>query len=179
MLGTLSATKRAGANRLETECDGLRNNKGIAMNKYLMQRAADVLLVVGDFDEQHQIREMLKQAKVKNRLHFVGDAAEASSYLRREEPYMYAPIPGLVLLDASLPGNSVIDLITELKTNPQFAGIAVIALVGSESEHQLIEDCIYAVDGSIKKSFNLTELIQILISVDTLSFLLVQSPPAK
>jgi len=55
----------------------------------------------------------------------------------------------------------------------------VVALVGSESEHQLIENCIYAVDGSIEKPFNLTELIQILMSVDTVSFLLVQSPPAK
>ncbi len=149
------------------------------MNMNLMQRATDVLLVVGNFDEQRQIRESLKQAKVKNRLHHVGDAAEASSYLRREGPYMYAPIPGLVLLDASLPARSVIDLITALKTDAQFAGIPVVVLVGSESERQLIENCIYAADGSIEKPFNLTELIQVLISVDTLSFLLVQSPPAK
>lgn len=149
------------------------------MNKYLMQRAADILLVVGNFDEQRQIRESLKQAKIKNRLHHVGDAAEASSYLRREGPYLYAPIPGLVLLDASLPARSVIDLITALKTDAQFAGIPVVVLVGSESERQLIENCIYAADGSIEKPFNLTELIQVLISVDTLSFLLVQSPPAK
>jgi DNA-binding response OmpR family regulator len=149
------------------------------MNKYLMQRAADILLIVGNFDEQRQIRESLKQAKVKNRLHHIGDAAEASSYLRREGPYMNAPIPGLVLLDASLPANGVIDLITTLKTDAQFAGIPVIVLVGSESEHQLIENSIYAVDGSIEKPFNLIELIQILISVDTLSFVLMQSPPAK
>jgi DNA-binding response OmpR family regulator len=149
------------------------------MNKYLMQRAADVLLVVGNSDEQRQIRESLKQAKVKNRLHHVGDAAEASSYLRREGPYLYAPVPGLVLLDAGLPAKSVIDLITVLRTDAQFAGIPVVVLVGSEKEHQLIENCIYAVDGSIEKPFNLTELMQIFISVDTLSFLLVQSPPAK
>lgn len=149
------------------------------MNKYLMQRAADVLLVVGDFDEQRQIKESLQQAKVKNRLHHIGDATEASSYLRREGPYRDAPIPGLVLLDASLPAKSVIDLITVLRTDAQFAGIPVVVLVGSESEHQLIENCIYAVDGSIEKPFNLTELIRILISVDTMSFLLLQSPPAK
>lgn len=148
------------------------------MNKYLMQRAADVLLVVGDFNEQGQIRESLQQAKLKNRLHFVGEAAEATSYLRREGPYMYAPSPGLVLLDTSLPWQSVVDLITALKTDLQFVGIPVIALVGSDSQQQQIENCIYPVDGSIRKPFNLTELVNILISVDTLSFLLVQSVPA-
>ncbi len=149
------------------------------MNKYLMERAADVLLVVGDFGELRQIRDSLHQAKVKNRLHHVGNAAEASSYMRREGPYMYAPIPGLVLLDASLPRRSVIDLIAELKTDAQFAGIPVIVLVGSESEQQLIESCMYAVDGTIQKPFALADLVRLLISVDTLSFLLVQSTPAK
>ncbi len=149
------------------------------MNKYLMERAADVLLVVGDFGELHQIRDSLQQAKVKNRLHHVGDVAEASSYLRRDGPYLHAPVPGLVLLDASLPWRSVIDLIAELKTDAQFAGIPVIALVGSESEGQLIENSLYTIDGSIQKPFSLSDLIQILSSVDTLSFLIVQSAPAN
>jgi len=149
------------------------------MNKYLLERAADVLLVVGDFGELRQIRDSLHEAKVKNRLHHVGDAAEASSYMRREGPYMYAPIPGLVLLDASLPRTSVVDFIAQLKSDAQFAGIPVIVLVGSASELQLIENCRYAVDGSIQKPFNLAELVRILISVDTMSFLLVQSAAAR
>ena len=149
------------------------------MNKYLMERAADVLLVVSDYGELNRIRDSLQQAKVKNRLHHVGDAAEASSYIRRQGPYLFAPIPGLVILDASLPRKGVIDLIAELKTDAQFAGIPVIVLVGSESEQQLIESCKYTVDGSIQKPFDLPELARILMSVDTLSFLLVQSAPHK
>lgn len=149
------------------------------MNMYLMQRAADVLLVVGDVDELRRIRHSLKRAKVKNRLHHVGDTVEAIAYLRREGPYTQAPSPGLVLVDAALPRNSVIDLITELKTDVQYAGIPVIVLVGPESERRLIDECIYAIDGDIQKPFELPELVQILMSVDTLSFLLVQSPPAK
>jgi CheY-like chemotaxis protein len=149
------------------------------MNKYLMQRAADVLLIVGDFDEQRQIRRSLQQAKIMNRLHHVGDTAEASSYLRQEGPYLYAPRPGLVLLDASLPRSRVIDLITLLKTDALFAGIPVIALVGPESEQQLLENCIYEVDGCVQKPFHLPDLIQVLMFVETLSFLLLQSAPAK
>jgi DNA-binding response OmpR family regulator len=149
------------------------------MNKYLMERAADVLLVVGDCDGLGEIRSSLQQARVKNRLHHVGDVAEASSYLRKEGPYLYAPVPGLVLLDASLPRRGVIGLVTELKTDAQFAGIPVIVLVGSGSEQQLIENCLYAVDGSIHKPFDLADLVRQITTIDTLSFLLVQSAPAK
>ena len=149
------------------------------MNKYLMERAADVLLVVSDVGELRQIRDSLHQAKVKNRLHHVGDAKEASAYMRREGPYMHAPIPGLVLLDAGLSRRSVIDLIAELKTDAQFAGIPVVTIVGSDAERQLIENSLYAVDGTLQKPFDLSELVQILISVDTLSFLLIQSAPTK
>jgi DNA-binding response OmpR family regulator len=149
------------------------------MNKLLTERAADVLLVVSDFGELRRIRDALHECKVKNRLHHVGDAAEASSYVRREGPYMFAPVPGLVLLDASLPQKSIIDLIAELKSDAQFAGIPVIALAGSESERQLIESCMYRVDGSIRKPFDIRDLARVLISVNTLSFLLVQSIPTK
>lgn len=149
------------------------------MNKHLLERAADVLLVVGEVSEMHQIRDSVRQAKVKNRLHHVGNTSEASSYLRRDGPYLYAPTPGLVLLDASLPPRGVIDLIAELKTDLQFAGLSVIVLVGSKYERQLIESCPYAIDGSIQKPFDLHELVRILISVDALSFLLMQSVQTK
>ena len=144
-----------------------------------MQHAANVILVVGGVDDLRQIRQSLQQAKVRNRLHHVGDAVEARAYLRQEGPYPEAPSPVLVLLDASLPRQSAIDLITELKTNAQLAGIPVIILLGSESEHRLTEDCLFRVDGSIQKPFDVPELIRELHSVDALSFLLVKSPPAK
>ena len=148
------------------------------MNRYLTGRAADVLLVVGDPSDLCLILDSLHQAKVKNRLHHVGSVSEASSYMRREGPYKYAPVPGLVLLDAGLPQRSVADFVAELKTDAQFAGIPVIAIVGSDAEHQLIENSLYAFDGSIRKPFSLSQLVHALISVETLSFLMVQSAPA-
>jgi DNA-binding response OmpR family regulator len=149
------------------------------MNKYLTDRAADVLLVMGDLNELRQFRDSLHQAKVKNRLHHIGNVAEARLYMRREGPYKKAPVPGLVLLDASLPQRGVIDLITELKTDAQFAGIPVIVLVGSESEQHLTESCLYAVDGSIEIPLHLPDLVRLLTTIDSLSFLLVQSAPDK
>lgn len=149
------------------------------MSDYLMQRAAGVLLVVGDIDELRQIRHSLQQAKLKNRLHHVGDAAEAKAYLRHEGPYALAPSPGLVLLDANLAQESGVELVAEMKTDPQLAGIPVIMLAGSESEYLVIENSVYAADGIIQKPLSLPKLLQALISVDTLSIVLVQSSPAE
>lgn len=149
------------------------------MNHYLLQRAADVLVITQDIDAFSQIRSSLKQGKINNRLHHVGDAIEATAYMRREGPYLFAPTPGLVLLDADLPRNSVIDLVTELKTDPKFAGIAVIAIAGTEEEIQVLDTCEHCVDGQINKPFVLRELLQTLHSIKTLSFLVVQIPVAK
>lgn len=149
------------------------------MNGHSRLRAADLLLVAGSFDGFNHIQHSLQRAKIRNRLHHVGDAAEARAYLRRDGPYLHAPTPGLILLDEGLQTDSVIALITELKTDPQFAGIAVIACAGSESEYDVIDNCIYEVDGRIQKPFNLGEFIQVLLSVDPLSFLLLRSEPTS
>lgn len=149
------------------------------MNNYLMQRTDDVLLVVGDSDNLHQIRLSLQQARFKSRLHHVGDAVEARAYIRRDGPYMDAPTPGLVLLDASLPQESVIDLIAELKADARFPAIPVVVLVGSESEHRRIANSLHGLGCIAQKPFSLYELARIQLPVDTLSFLLLPSTPVE
>lgn len=145
------------------------------MSVYTKQRAADVLLATSDIDTLGQIRHSLQKSKVVNRLHHVGEPQEAKTYLRQDVPYTQAPAPGLVLLDASLPDNDLVDLITEVKTNPQFAGIALVVIAATDPEMQFVESGMYRPDGVIRKPFDIRELIPVLISVSTLSFQLVQS----
>lgn len=149
------------------------------MVKNLMGPAVDILLVMGDLNELSKIRESLRGAKIKNRMHHVGNSDEAISYLRRDGPYRNAPVPGLVLLDASLPLDGSTKLITEMKTGAQFGGIPVIVLVKPESEQTVSESGFYAVDGSIDLPLDPYDLVRLLTTIDTLSFLLVRSAPAK
>jgi len=149
------------------------------MTNYLMQRAADILLVASNLDELKQVRHALQRARIENRLHHVGDAVEAKAYLRREGPYIDAPTPGLVLLDADLPRDSVMDLVTELKTSAKFAGIAVSLMARPDSDCRADDDCIQSSDGIINKPVNPCELLQVLFSVDALQSLVPQTVSAR
>lgn len=149
------------------------------MNKIPTERAADILIVTGDIDALAQVRHSMRQVKFKNRVHHVGDAIEARAYMRREGPYLLAPTPGLIIVDTNLPVNSVVDLVTELRTNPQFSGIALVALVDAETELHQFDNRVFDIDGHIRKPFDFEALVRAAMRIDTLSFVLIQSPCAR
>ncbi len=148
------------------------------MNAHLTQRAADVLLISGDMETLADTRSSLQRAKIYNRLHHVGDATEARAYMKREGPYLHAPTPALVLLDTELPGDSARELIADLKSDPQFSGIAVILLTGSQTDSHVVESCAHMPDGQIRKPFYMPDLLDALAEVETLAVLVVQSTSA-
>lgn len=128
--------------------------KRVQVSRYLEQIHVNILFVGDNLDELDRVRQVLQQAKVSNRLHVVGDGMEAMAYLLRNSPYVSAPKPNLVLLSMNLPRKSEIDVLVELKTNPEFAEVNVVMLTGSESDRILVKNCICHDDGSIQQPFS-------------------------
>jgi CheY-like chemotaxis protein len=105
--------------------------KGVRVSMYLEQKQVNILLIGDNLDGLAQIRQVLQQTNIKNRLHVVGNPCEAMAYLLRKAPYTNAPKPDLVLLSVSLPPMSRVDVQVELNTNPEFAEVDVVMLKGS------------------------------------------------
>jgi len=63
----------------------------------------EILLVEDSPGDVRLTREALREAKVANRLHVVGDGAEALDFLARRGRHAAAPRPDLILLDLNLP----------------------------------------------------------------------------
>ena len=145
------------------------------MNKRAKERAADILLVTSNQDEVTQLQTAIRRAKLQNRLHHVGDAVEAKAYLRREGPYQNAPLPGLVLLDTALPGDSVVKLIESVKADSDLSQIALVGLVDDGLEPVELDEYVLSLDDTIEKPFTLRKLVEAICHVDSLSFLLVRS----
>lgn len=135
---------------------------------YLNQQSADVLIVASDIDDVIRIRQTLQQARLKNRLHHVGDALEASAYLRREEPYSQAPRPNLVLIDASLSRSCVLDLVAELQADRDLEEIPIILLTTLDSKLQLITLFGKADDGAVGQPLSPDELVRVLTPNESL-----------
>lgn len=145
------------------------------MNKLATDRAADILLVTSSSDEISQLQRGIRRAKIENRLHHVGDAVEAVAYLHRREPYLDAPLPGLVLLDTNLPKDSIRNLIASIRGDTRLSHIALIGLVDDGFEPVEFKDYVLDLDDTIEKPFTLRKLVEVLCQVDGFSFLLLRS----
>jgi len=136
--------------------------KGNRMNVLLKKRPVDVLLVVNDIQAVRNIRKTLEEAKVQDRLHHIGDMHEARAYLHREEPYQDAPKPGLIVLEDSLRSRSEVDLLEEIKVDPELAGVSVVILARSSSPHGSFEKYIYSTESIKEDPISLSELALLL-----------------
>lgn len=55
-------------------------------------------------------------------------------FLRRHVPYSTAPVPDLVLLDLNLPKKDGIEVLRDIKTDPDLSPIPIIVLTTSDRE---------------------------------------------
>ncbi len=68
-----------------------------------MGRHIEVLLVEDSPGDVRLTVEALKDNRVRNNLHVVGDGVEALAFLRREGKHVQVPRPDLILLDLNMP----------------------------------------------------------------------------
>jgi CheY-like chemotaxis protein len=67
----------------------------------------------------------------------VEDGAQALAYLRGEYAHLEDPFPDLILLDLKLSGWSGLDLLTEIKANPNYCHIPVVVLSNSAYDNDV------------------------------------------
>lgn len=96
-------------------------------------RSGAVILHVEDNPADARLLEEGFSDGVRDRLHRVGDGAEALAFLNRAPPHSDAPRPDLVVLDLNLPNRSGIDVLESIKTDDDLKTIPVVVLTGSDA----------------------------------------------
>jgi CheY-like chemotaxis protein len=97
-----------------------------------MSGLVHVLMVEDDPGDALMVRESFAQAGKNSRFHVVPDGEEALRFLRRSGEYGDAPRPGLVLLDLNLPRMGGLDVLAQVKADPELRIIPVIVLSSSQ-----------------------------------------------
>ena len=92
-----------------------------------------VLLIEDDPGEVMMIREAFEESKQHCELYAVSDGEQALNFLRRTAAFTKAPRPGLILLDLSLPGRDGLEILAEVKADPDLLTIPVVVLTSSRS----------------------------------------------
>jgi CheY-like chemotaxis protein len=146
------------------------------MTDYGDSKVIDVLMVEDDEGDVLMTREAFEYYKISNRLHVVPDGDEALQFLRRTGPYGEAPRPGLILLDVNLPRRSGLEVLAELKQDPDLLMIPVVILTTSRAEEDIIRSYSLHANAFITKPVDFEHFIDAIRQIDNFFLTLVCLP---
>jgi len=98
----------------------------------------EILLVEDNPDDAYMTMEALREGKVRNQVHHIEDGVEALRFLRRQGDHANAPRPDLILLDLSLPRLGGLEVLAEIKHDPELRRIPVIIMTSSKREQDVV-----------------------------------------
>lgn len=139
-------------------------------------RPVEILLVEDNMADIRLTKEILKDSKVRNNLHFVMDGVEAISFLRKEGQYSDAPKPDLVLLDLNLPKKDGREVLEEIKNDENLKRIPIVVLTTSKAEQDILKTYNLHANCYITKPVDLDQFITVVKSIEEFWFTIVKLP---
>jgi len=106
-------------------------------------KEVEVLLVEDNVSDQELTLRALKKKNLCNRIHVVGDGAEALDFLFGKGQYSdrtMADVPKVVLLDIKLPKVNGIEVLRKIKETPELRALPVVMLTSSK-EGPDVQEC--------------------------------------
>jgi len=105
-----------------------------------------ILVVENSEAEQRLMVEAFKAAGITSGLVYVTDGEDALMYVRGQGKYAGHITPDLIFLDLSLPKISGLDVLREIKSNPDLMHIPIVVASGTD-DPELIRR-VYALNGN-------------------------------
>ncbi len=139
-------------------------------------KVIDVLLVEDDEGDVLMTREAFEYHRINNRLHVVSDGDQALQFLRRTGPFTDAPRPGLILLDVNLPRRSGLEVLAELKRDPELLVIPVVMLTTSRAEEDILRSYSLHANAFVTKPVDFEHFIEAIRQIDNFFLTLVCLP---
>ena len=106
----------------------------------------------------------------------VSDGDQALQFLRQSGPYADAPRPGLILLDVNLPRRSGLEVLAELKQDPDLLVIPVVMLTTSRAEEDILRSYSLHANAFISKPVDFEHFIEAIRQIDDFFLTLVCLP---
>jgi two-component system, chemotaxis family, response regulator Rcp1 len=141
-------------------------------------RPARVLLVEDNEADVRLTREALREAGQEVRLSAVGDGEQALAFLRRQAGFSDAPRPDLVLLDLNLPRKDGLEVLDELRADPELAQIPVIMLTSSSARSDVEAAYAHGANAFVVKPHELDAFMDLIGAIRSFWLGVAQLPSA-
>jgi two-component system, chemotaxis family, response regulator Rcp1 len=138
----------------------------------------EILLVEdNDYDARRTLRA-LETGKVRNRVCRVEDGVEAMAYLHREGTYADTPRPDLILLDWYMPRMHGLEVLKQIKQDPDLKRIPVVIMTTSDQQKDVIDAYNGHANCYVTKPVDVNEFIDKVRGLEDFWLSIVKLPPA-
>jgi CheY-like chemotaxis protein len=148
---------------------------GCSLDQAALQ-VIDVLLVEDDPGDVLLTTEAFELSPVPSTLHVVGDGEQAIQFLRQASQFADAPRPGLILLDLNLPLRNGLEVLAEVKADPDLLMIPVVIFSTSQAETDIRASYQLHANAYISKPVSLDLFTEAIRQVDDFFRVLVKLP---
>jgi chemotaxis family two-component system response regulator Rcp1 len=136
----------------------------------------NILLVEDNPGDVELTEDALRRSKVATKVSVVTDGEDAMDYLRQQSAFEEETMPDLVLLDLNLPRKDGMEVLREMKEDPNLRHIPVVVLTTSEAERDILASYELGANCFISKPVDLTEFRKVVESIDDFWFTIVKLP---
>ncbi|BBD65637.1 response regulator receiver protein [Nostoc commune NIES-4072] len=137
----------------------------------------EVLLVEDNPGDAQLTRIALEESKISIHLNVVEDGVEAMAFLRKQEKYVKAAHPDIVLLDLNLPRKDGREVLAEIKGDENLKRIPVVILTTSQAEEDILKAYNLCANCYITKPVDFDQFVKIVQSIENFWFAIVKLPP--
>lgn len=140
-----------------------------------------ILLVEDNSDDVELTLRAFKRRGFTNRVVTLRDGVQALDYLKRRGPYadVQDPQPSLILLDLKLPRVDGLEVLEQIKTDPQLKMLPVVMLTSSVHERDLTAAYTLGVNSYVCKPTDFDDLLNVVSRLGDYWFGMVELPPAS
>ena len=136
-----------------------------------------ILLVEDNAGDVRLTREALREADVSIELIAVPDGDEALAFLRGEGAHAGATRPDLILLDLNLPKKNGLEVLEEIKCDPELRRTPVIMLTTSSSARDIAACYDRGVNCYVVKPLDLDDFTRLVQAINSFWFEVAVLPP--
>lgn len=140
----------------------------------------EILLVEDNADDEELTLLALSRHNIGNRIHVVRDGAEALEFIfatGRYENRNHQHHPRLILLDIKLPLVDGLEVLRQIKSNPETRRIPVVLLTSSREESDILAGYENGTNSYIVKPVDFAQFGESMRQVG-MYWLLINTPPA-
>ena len=139
--------------------------------------ARSILLVEDNAGDVRLTREALREADVSVELTAVPDGEQALAFLRGEDAHAGAARPDLILLDLNLPKKNGLEVLEEIKRDPELRRTPVIMLTTSSSARDIAACYDRGVNCYVVKPLDLDDFTRLVQAINSFWFEVAVLPP--